>query len=57
MTDCRSFYPEPGQNDLTEPPKEACRLDFSDIPFVEAANDKSPQKRDCRSAAESYFDT
>ena len=57
MTDCRSVYLESGQNDFTEPPREACRLDFTDIPFVEAANDKSRQKRDCRSAVGSYFDT
>ena len=52
MTDCRSVYLESGQNDFTEPPKEACRLDFTDIPFVEAANDKSRQKRDCRGAVD-----
>jgi hypothetical protein len=52
MTDYRSVYRESGQNNFTEPPREACRLDFTDIPFVEAANDKSRQKarlsRRCR---------
>ena len=40
MTDADQFTLESGQNDFTEPPREACRLDFTDIPVVEAANDK-----------------
>lgn len=41
-----SFYLELSQNDFIEPAKEACRLDFIDIPFVDAASDKSRQKGD-----------
>jgi hypothetical protein len=41
ITDCRSVYLESGQNYFAKPPREACRLDFTDIPFVETANDRS----------------
>jgi hypothetical protein len=41
-----SFYLELSQNDFIEPAKEACRLDFIDIPFVDAASDQSRQKGD-----------
>ena len=41
VMDCRSVYLESGQNDFTEPPREACRLDLTDIPFVETANDSA----------------
>jgi len=39
MDKCRSFYLDSRQNDFAEPIEEACRLDFTDIPLVDPAND------------------
>jgi len=35
----RSFYLAPSKDDFAEPPADASRLDFNDIPFVMPAND------------------
>ena len=35
----RSFYLASRQDDFAEPPKDASRLDFSDIPYVVPGND------------------
>jgi hypothetical protein len=44
MEKCRSFYLDSKQNDFAEPIEEACRLDFTDIPLVDPANDNEPAK-------------
>ena len=44
MEKCRSFYLDSKQNDFAEPIEEACRLDFTDIPLVDAANDNEPAR-------------
>jgi hypothetical protein len=35
----RSFYLASSKDDFAEPPADASRLDFTDIPFVMPAND------------------
>ena len=35
----RSFYLASSKDDFAEPPADASRLDFNDIPFVMPAND------------------
>ena len=35
----RSFYVASSKDDFAEPPADASRLDFDDIPFVMPAND------------------
>jgi hypothetical protein len=44
MEKCRSFYLECKQNDFAEPIEEACRLDFTDIPLIDPANDNEPAR-------------
>ena len=44
MKKCRSFYLDSKQNDFAEPIEEACRLDFTDIPLVDPANDNEPAR-------------
>ena len=39
MEKCRSFYLDCKQHDFGEPIEEASRLDFTDIPFIDPAND------------------
>ena len=35
----RSFYLASSKDDFAEPPTDASRLDFNDIPFITSAND------------------
>ena len=40
MTECRSFYLDSKQNDF----EEFSKIDLSDIPFVDPANDNEPTR-------------
>ena len=42
MEKCRSFYLDCKQHDFGEPTEEASWLDFTDIPFIDPANDNEP---------------